>query len=117
MINERIALLMLEGEIPKIKGIDPHYTRRFYNSVQTLAQASIEHCECGRLNKFQSHMKVATKLFSEGNETVKNGIVNVYLYSVCTMLDLQPERMNTIAPLLPKVLMDEFHHMHVSTGL
>lgn len=117
MINERIALVMLEGQIPLIKGIDPHYTRRFYNSIQTFTQTSMILCESGCVKKFEAHLKVATRLFNEGNETVKNGVANVYLYSICTLLDQKREVRDLIENLLPKNLKNEMHHLHMSSGI
>lgn len=86
MINERNALVMLIGEVPS--GVnDPHHTKAFYKTIQSFADSSLEQCEKGNLKKFERFLNVALKLFKEGNETVKNGIVNVYLFTVTHALD------------------------------
>lgn len=80
MITERIALVMLDGEAFNDNS-DPHHTRQYYKSIQAFANASLTLCEGGKFKKLQSFIKVAFRLFKEGNETVKNGIVNViYLH-------------------------------------
>lgn len=82
MINERLALILLNGEIPDSKEPDPHYTKRFYACVKGFAEASFAMCVRGKFKKFEEYLKIALKLFKEGNETVKNAIVNIYLFSI-----------------------------------
>ena len=101
MINERIALVMLNGEVGTVKN-DPHHSKEFYQSMQTFATASLQHCEKGNFKKFEDSIKVARKLYNEGNETVKNGIANVYLYTLSHALDKQTELSKKIAAVFPK---------------
>ncbi|HEY5745356.1 MAG TPA: hypothetical protein VIU12_04685 [Chryseolinea sp.] len=81
MINERIAIIMLEEKTPCLHG-DPHYTKQFYKSIRLFALASLQLCEEEKYHKLEQFMKIAFKLFQEGNDTVKSGIVNVYLYTL-----------------------------------
>jgi len=117
MINERFALVMLEGGIPSAKVPDPHFTRRFYNAIQGFAWASVGLCESGNLKKFESHLNVALKLFREGNETVKNGVINVYLYTVARMLDHSLLLKEMAQRCFPSELINEYNRLHAVSGL
>jgi len=81
MINERIAIVMLDGEMPNNVN-DPHHTKQFYKSLQAFADISLQLYEERKFKKLEPLLNVALKLFKEGNETVKNGIVNVYPYTI-----------------------------------
>ena len=116
MINERIALLMLNGEAGKIAR-DSHYTREFYQCMEGFASASIAVCQSQNLKKFESHLNVARKLYTDGNETVKNGIVNVFLFKVLDMLDNYPGARLVARKCLPEQLLQEVNRQHYCSGL
>ena len=116
MINERIAIVMLEGEVPKSEN-DPHHTKQFYKSIQVFANASLRLCEEGKFKKLEQFLKVAFKLFKEGNETVKNGIVNVYLHTLSHSLDSQQAARRWIEPFMPQELRLEFVREHYASGI
>lgn len=116
MINERIALVMLNGEVGQIPN-DPHHTKEFYSSMQTFATSSLKQCEEGNLKKFEECIMVARKLYKDGNETVKNGISNVYLYTLSHALDKQTELKEKIVKLFPKELLEENKRQHYCSGI
>jgi hypothetical protein len=111
MINERIALVMLEGEIPEGEA-DPHYTKRFYKSIQSFTDASVSLCEQKHYRKLERYLRVAFKLFKEGNETVKNGIMNVYLYSLSRSLALHENEKKWVYENMPAELRIEYMRQH-----
>lgn len=117
MINEKFALVMLEGEIPDSAEPDPNCTKRFYHSMQAFAQASFRLCESGRTKKFEEHLKVALRLFREGNETVKNGIINVYLYTISRALDQNSMLEELASKIFPRELMREYNRLHLISGI
>lgn len=108
---------MIEGEIPSSNVPDPHFTRRFYHAMQIFADASYKLCECGKEKKFEEHLKVALRMFREGNETVKNGIINVYLYTVSRALDRQEMLRNYAMRIFPMELISAYNKMHLCSGL
>jgi hypothetical protein len=116
MINERIALVMLDGDVPLLAG-DPHHTKQYYKSIQAFADASVKLCEEGKFRKLEQFMIVAWKLFKDGNETVKNGIVNIYLFSLSRVMDMQQGVRKSIEPLMPKELRLEYARLHYISGL
>ena len=116
MINERIALVLLNGEAGTLKN-DPHYRREFYHCMETFATASVAVCQSGNLRKFESHLKVARKLYSEGNETVKNGIINVFLFKALDTIDQFPSARQIADQCLPGELLKEINRLHYSSGL
>jgi hypothetical protein len=116
MITERIAIVMLEGEV-KYKPDDRHYTRQFYKSIQSFAEASRRLSEDGKFAKLQQFLNVACKLFKEGNETVKNGIVNVYLFTLSNSLDKLPEAKKWIEPFMPRELREEYARLKHASGV
>lgn len=116
MINERIALVMLDGDAPAKTG-DPHRTNQFYKSMQAFADASVRLCEEGKFKKLEQFLTVAWKLFKDGNETVKNGVVNIYLFTLSRVMDMQVEARKNIEPLMPKELRLEYARLHYISGL
>lgn len=116
MINERIALVMLDGEVPSRQG-DPHYTNQFYKSVQAFANASVRLCEEGKFKKLEQFLAVAWKLLKDGNDTVKNGIVNIYLFTLSNVMDSHDAVKKNIEPLMPKELRLEYARLHYISGL
>lgn len=117
MINEKIALIMLEGEIPDSKAPGFDYTKELYSSVQKFAQSSLALCDQGRTKKFESHLNLAFRLFKEGNNTVKNSIVNVYLYAISYALDQNDALRKLAKGLFPKELAEEYQRLHLVGGL
>ena len=116
MINERIALVMLDGKVPNNVN-NPNHTKLFYKSIQCFANISLRLCEEGKFKKLEAFLKVALRLFREGNVTVKNGIVNVYLYALSRALDNQSSASAWIDSILPKELILEFTRQHYASGM
>ena len=116
MINERIALLLLNGEAGRLPN-NSHYTREFYHCMEGFASASVAICQSGNLKKFESHLNIAKKLYSDGNETVKNGIVNVFLYKALNMLDQIPAARRVAEKCLPQELLREINRQHYCSGM
>jgi hypothetical protein len=110
-------LVLLEGEIPSIPGRDPHYTKRFYQSIQSFANSSLQLWEAGKIKKFDEHLSVAFRLFKEGNETVKNAIINVYLFTVSHALDKRQQLVEYAQKVFPKELMAEYHKFQFASGM
>jgi len=117
MINERIALLLLNGEAGRFADNNSHYTREFYHCMEGFASASVATCRSGNLKKFESHLNIAKKLYADGNETVRNGIVNVFLYKALDMLDKIPAAKRIAEQCLPKELLNEIHRQHYCSGM
>lgn len=115
MINERIALVMLEGEVPDSSN-DPHHTRQFYKAVQNFAIGTLTLCEQQKFIKLERHLKVALKLFKEGNDNVRNGIVNVYLYTLSHITDKAPYT-KWINAYMPPELRHELSRQHNASAL
>lgn len=116
MINERIAIVMLDGEVATNEN-DPHHTKQFYKSIQLFADVSLKLCEEGKFKKLEQFLKVALKLFKEGNNSVKNGIVNVYLFTLSSSLDRKEGARKWIEPFMPKELRLEYARQHYASGM
>lgn len=69
----------------------PHHSRQFYQSMQKFAHVSQQLCNNGHYNKLEKLVRVAFRLFKEGNETIRNVVVNVYLFSLSNALDRNKE--------------------------
>jgi hypothetical protein len=115
MINETTALIMLDGEVPQSN--DLHHTNDYYKSVQAFADASVRLCDERRFKKLEQFLIVAWKLFKEGNATVKNGICNVYLYTLARVMDQRREVRINIEPLMPTELRLEYAKLHYISGI
>ncbi len=116
MITERMALVMLDGEIATSAN-DPHYTKRYDESIQRFAQATLTLCEQKNFKKADRYLNVALKFFKEGNDTVRNGIVNVFLYTVSIFLDTHPVQKKWIEAYLPNELQKEYVRQLYSSGV
>jgi hypothetical protein len=116
MITEKTALVMLEGEFPA--GTDSaQLTRQYYTSIQHFAEASVRLCEENKFRKLERFLVVACKLFKEGNQTVRNGIVNVYLHTLSHALDLRPAAHKSIEPFMPLELRLEYARQLYASGV
>ena len=116
MINERIALLLLNGEAGRLSN-NAHYTREFYHCMEGFANASVATCRAGNLKKFESHLKIAKRLYTDGNETVRNGIVNVFLFKTLDTFDQIPAARCIAEKHLPQELFQEMDRVHYSSGV
>jgi hypothetical protein len=117
MINERIALVMLDGVITSSDTPDPHYAKRFYKCIQNFANVSLQLFETGKLKKFEQYLKVALKLFREGNETVKGAIVNVFLFKLSGAADRNALIGKEIHHVFPKEVIAVCHRFHFASGV
>lgn len=116
MITEKIALVMLEGEVPAVTE-GAQLARQYYTSIQHFAEASLRLCEQNKFRKLERFLVVACKLFKEGNQTVRNGIVNVYLYTLSRSLDLRPAAHKSIEPFMPLELRLEYARQLYARGI
>ena len=117
MINERIALLLLNGQAGRLTNNNAHYTREFYHCMEGFANASVATCQSGNLKKFESHLNIAKKLYHDGNQTVKNGIINVFLYKALDMLDQLPAARKVAEKCLSAELLQEINRQHYCSGM
>lgn len=89
---------MLEGEVaPGTDGTQ--LARQYYTSIEHFAEASVRLCEENKFRKLERFLVVACKLFKEGNQTVRNGIVNVYFYTLSRSPDSRPSHTSRSSPL------------------
>jgi hypothetical protein len=116
MITERIALIMLDGNANSMEN-DPHHTRQFYQSMQKFADVSQQLCNNGNYTKLEKLIRVAFRLFKEGNETVRNAVVNVYLFSLSHALDRNKDARVWIEPFMPRELRIEYARLHYISGV
>ncbi len=108
---------MLEGEIPSSLHPDPHHRKQLYKSMQSFADASLKLCESGKLKKFEEYLKVAHRLFREGNTIIRDAIINVYLFTVCRTLDQNQELNESVVKLFPSELTLEYNKFHHASGV
>lgn len=113
MINERLALLQLN----ELGGVTTDNSQEFYRQLEEFASTAIAMYLSQDLKKFESHLKVISALYSEGNETVKNGIENVFLFKVLDTLDQHPSAKEMARQCLPDQLLQEANRQHYCSGL
>lgn len=116
MITERIVLVMLNGQVCTMEN-DPNHAREFYHAVQCFADVSVKLCEERKFNRLERLIGLAFKFFKEGNDTVRNAIVNVYLYTLARALDRDAKARVWIEPFMPGELRGEYKKLHYCTGL
>ena len=107
---------MLNGEVPGSTN-DPHYTKQYYQSIQAFADASVKLCEEGKFKKLERFLAVAWKLFKEGNETVKSGVIHVFLFTLSRVMDREPAARKSIEPFMPNELRIEYARMHNASAI
>ncbi len=106
---------MLDGEVPKVSG-DAHHRRQFHKSIQAFADASIKLCEVGKFRKLEQFLTVVW-LFKDGNETMRNGIVNIYLLTLSRVMDLNQKARRKVEPLMPKEMRLEYARLPIVIGI
>jgi hypothetical protein len=116
MIDERMALIMLNGNVSNTK-TETRHTEEFYQSVQQLATASLLQCERNNMQKLDEYLAVAVKLYLQGNETVRNGIVNIYLYTLAHAMGVSEELTKRLNKILPAELLMENNRQHYCSGI
>ncbi len=116
MINERIALVMLDGEVPSLKD-DPHHPRQFYKSMQLFADVSLKLCDEGKYKNLGRFLAVADNLLRDGNESVKTAIVNIYLFTLSRSMDKQPAIRKWIELFMSAELRTEYARMLYASGM
>jgi len=116
MIDERTALLMLNGELPE-SSANSDYTRAFYRSLQNFGHRSQAECERGNLGWFENSLRTALELFRQGNQTVKNAIVNVYLFTVSNAIKANKRLQALMEKLFPVELKEEYHRLLYVSGI
>ena len=84
---------MLDDEVESTA--DRNHTRQLYRAIQGFADSSLKLCEEEKFEKLKQFLKVVLKLFKEGNATVRNGIVNVYLYTLSRYMERAAVRRET----------------------
>ena len=116
MITERIALIMLDGMVQHTAD-DPHHTKQYYKSIRQFADVSLAVYQKGQYSRLERYLKLAWRLFSEGNETVKNGIMNVYLNVLSFAMDKDIDMHKCIEPFMPHALRIEYHRQLNASGV
>ena len=110
-IAESEVLNVLEKELPEIKPLSENISNpeNVYKVMQVFANYTKQLAVTGNLKEVKHCFNVAEKLINEGNNIVKNGIFNCYLFSVSTVMDLTSPVSQTIKNLLTDSLRKEYY--------
>ena len=85
-----------------------------YKQVQRLADVTKKLIISGNIPRAKRCMQVAEDLLFNGNKEIKNAIVNVYVFSVSSFMEL---RNCKIKGLFPKGLQTEYHKQVNRSGI
>jgi len=110
-IAEGEVLTVLEKELPEIKPMLENIANpeNVYRVMQVFANYTKQLAVTGNLKEVRHCFNIAEKLIQEGNNIVKNGIYNCYLFSVSTIMDLTSPVSQTVKNLLTDSLKKEYY--------
>ena len=110
-IAESEVLTILEKELPEIKTWLDNIANpgNVYKVMQVFANYTKQLAINGNLKEVSHCFNVAERLILEGNNMVKNGIYNCYLFSVSTIIDLTSPVSQAVKNLLTDSLKKEYY--------
>lgn len=90
MITERQAVLMIENELPQIESRRLE-KKNLYEFMQAYANRTCHLGELSELKAFETNMLVANRLYTEGNEEVREVMELVYISTLSHSLERRQE--------------------------
>jgi hypothetical protein len=99
--------------------IDLHHmeiesNRNIYIEMQSIANITKALLSEGNTDRAKRYMLLVEELFINGSTEVKNGVTNVFLFSVTSFMELSQLNIRT---LLPKQLEIEYDHQINAAGV
>jgi hypothetical protein len=82
--------------------------------MQKLADITKVFIISGNIQRVKKCLDIATRLYSNGNNEVKNAIANVYVFSVSTFMEIHHYN---IRKLFPKPLQSEYLKQVNASGI
>ena len=114
-ISENEVLSLLSNELPEmqveIKKISNKVS--IYNVISCFADFTRQLANVGDLKEVKHCFNVAEKIWTSGNNTVKNAIENSYLFSLSSLLDLNCK----IKDMLNAPLKREYNRQVFGSGI
>ena len=119
MIKETEVPEILGNELPEInyelqKKVN---TKNIYKTIQCFADFTKQLAVCGNLKEVQRCFNLAEKMLQDGNNTVKNAIENVYLFSVSKILDMTNPLSEAVKEMLNGPLRNEYYKQVHAGGI
>lgn len=119
MIRENEVMDLLGNEIPQInhtfeKTANPG---NVYKAVQCFASFTKELIRKGDLEEVKHCFGLAEKLWTEGNQTVKGVIENVYVFSISPIIDLTNPLCKKVKAMLSPELRREYYRQTTAHGI
>lgn len=118
--------IITESEVPEILGDalpDINYeleklasTKNIYKTVACFVDYTKELLLTGKMKSVKKCLKLAEKMLNEGNNTVKNAIENVYVYSLGTLLDVSDATSTELKKIFNGGLRKEYHRQIMASG-
>lgn len=87
-------------------------TLGFYNIIHRFTEFTKNLIKRGNIPMVQQCFIKAELLINDGNQTVKNSIENIYVYSISTLLDMPDNIYKQVKDILPDTLNEKYHSLH-----
>lgn len=118
-ITENDVLDILGSELPEINPLleKTAIPGSVYNVMQTFVDFTKQLLLTGDLKEVKHCFNIAETLILEGNNTVRNAIENVYVYSIGTVVALSSLKTNALKDLFTGPLRKEFNKQVCSGGI
>lgn len=117
MICENELPQIVEHEIPELSGKISDKHCNLHETLYILREHAHAKMEEENFGAVKQCMAVAENLYQKGNQSVKNAIENVYVYSFSSMLFNDTEKRKALLGLIPitlySVFVQQMLHSHI----
>ena len=119
MIHESEVYQLLGAILPTIgKELEkPEHSKNIYTTVQCFAHFTRSLIGAGNLQTAKLCLNLAEELVQKGNNTVKNAIENVFLYTLSPLLDKGDACSASLKSMMGGELMKEYQRQLATGGL
>jgi len=106
MINQQELPVLIEQEIPELSNelVNRDKCANAYRTLHILRDYTREQVKNGDMNAVKRCFKLADKIYTKGNEAVKNAVENVYVYSFSNFLFHDDDRRKLFMRIVPLTL-------------
>jgi len=119
VINENGVLDLLGNEFPSTNELLERKadSTNVYKTIQYFADFTKQLIQNGNLKEVKHCFNVAEKMLENGNNTVKNAIENVYVYSLGTVVALSSLKTNQLKKIFNGSLRKEYNKQVCTHGI
>jgi hypothetical protein len=119
MITEIQVRKILQREFPEMNcgGETLSNPNNVYKTIACFVDFTRQLIDKGNINSVKRCLKLAERMLDDGNNTVKNAIENVYVYSLGIVIDLSVPTTNKLKKIFNGSLKKEYYRQVSASGV